>query len=85
MINRCMRYSEIANQLLEDSVMSSWISDLTLNSGSSGNVTMALGNGKRYSIKNLGNQMFRAWLSAPSKGKFWHERIKARYRVERLI
>ena len=78
-----MRLREFAS-VTEDPVMSSWITDLTLNSGSSGNVTMALNNGRRYSIQGLGQQLFQAWLQSQSKGKFWHQNIRNQYRVTRL-
>jgi hypothetical protein len=69
----------------EAPVISSWISDLTLVKGASGNVTMALGNGNRYSVKSVGGQLFNAWLQSPSKGKFWHKNIKNKFQVVRLL
>jgi hypothetical protein len=69
----------------EAPVISSWISDITLVNDRSGNVTMALGNGNRYSVKSVGSQMFNAWLQAPSKGKFWHNNIKNKFQVVRVL
>lgn len=66
-------------------VMSSWISSLTLVKNDSGDVTMALGNGYRYSVKGVGRRLFKKWVRSSSKGKFWHKHIKNKYHVERLI
>lgn len=71
--------------LHEEPVMSSWISDLTLVDGPAGDVTMALGNGRRYSVRGLGPDLYTAWAKSPSKGKFWHQSIKNSYVVSRLI
>lgn len=78
-----MKLNEII--LKEESVLSSWISDLFLVSGSNGDITIVLGNGRRYSVKNVGNQIYQQWLKSPSKGQFWHKNIKDKYNVERLI
>jgi hypothetical protein len=78
-----MRLKELF--LTDASVLSSWISDLTLVNNRSGDVTMALGNGNRYSVKGVGEQLFNNWLAAPSKGKFWHQNIKNKFQVLRLI
>jgi hypothetical protein len=78
-----MKMSEII--INEVPVISSWISDLTLVKGRSGDVTMALGNGNRYSVKGVGAQLYSQWAAAPSKGIFWHENIKNQFPVIRLI
>lgn len=77
-----MRIDEIV--LFETPVISSWISDLTLVKGPSGDVTMTLENGRRYSVKRLGPKLYNQWVTAPSKGIFWHQQIKNQYRVVRL-
>lgn len=69
----------------EKPVISSWISDLTLVKGRTGDVTMSLGNGRRYSVKAVGQDMYNSWIAAASKGKFWHENIKNKFQVIRLI
>lgn len=71
-------------QLHERPVMSSWISDLTLQNNNT-DVTMALGNGKRYAVHGVGPTLFQQWVTAPSKGRFWHEVIRGNHRVNRLI
>jgi hypothetical protein len=71
--------------LPETPVNSSWISDLTLVKGRSGDVTMALGNGRRYSIKNVGKNMYAKWIVASSKGQFWHQNIKNNFQIVRLL
>lgn len=75
-----MRIKEI---ITEDPVASSWISDLTLQNNGR-DVTMALNNGRRYRVRNLGPQVYNQWLAAPSKGRFWHDQIKNRYVVTRI-
>lgn len=77
-----MRIDEII--LTEQSVISSWIAGLTMVKGRSGDVTMALGNGRRYLVKGVGSQLYQQWLAAPSKGTFWHENIRNQYRVDRI-
>lgn len=72
--------SEIA-QIDEVSVMSSWIADLRFLDGS---VILTLNNGRRYRVIGLSPGMFRQWVKAPSKGKFWHSNIRGNYRVSRL-
>jgi len=68
-------------QLDEVGVMSSWIADLDRDH----NVTfMTLNNGRRYRILGLPEGIFRQWLQAPSKGKFWHSDIRGNYRVSRI-
>jgi hypothetical protein len=75
-----MRMTEIA-QIDEISVMSSWIADLRFLDGS---VILTLNNGRRYRVIGLSPGMFRQWVKAPSKGKFWHSNIRGNYRVSRL-
>lgn len=72
-------------ELIEAPVKSSWLSDITLVKGRNGDVTMALENGRRYSVKGVGSRLYYNWVSAPSKGKFWHENIKNKFQVTRLI
>lgn len=76
-----MRLRQIIN---EAPVMSSWIADLTLMNNSR-DVVMALGDGKRYRINALGPSVYQQWIQAPSKGRFWHERVKQNYVATRLI
>lgn len=70
--------------ITEAPVLSSWISDITLmNNGR--DVVMALGDGKRYRINNLGSAVYQQWMQASSKGSFWHDRVKQNYVATRLI
>ena len=78
-------FSKILPVRNHSKVMSSWITSLTLVKNNSGDVTMALGNGYRYSIKGVGRPIFKKWVRSSSKGKFWHKHIKNKYHVERLI
>lgn len=77
-----MRFREI---ITETRVMSSWISDLTLVNDNSGDVVMALLNGRRYRVRRVGQNTYDAWVASPSKGRFWHENIKLKHMVSRLI
>lgn len=70
--------------ITEAPVMSSWIADLTLMRNGR-DVTMALGDGKRYRVNGVGAAVYQQWMQAQSKGSFWHDQIKNRYRVTRLI
>ena len=67
----------------EQPVLSSWIADITL--ANDGSVTITLGNNRRYSVKSVGDQIYQAWIAAPSKGKFWHQQIKNNHAVVRLM
>jgi len=75
---------KIHEALTEDPVMSSWISDVTLQQNKR-DVTMTLGNGTRYVVNNIGEQNFAAWLKSASKGKFWHSYIKGAFDVRRIM
>ena len=74
-----MKLSEVT----EAPVESSWITDITL--ADDGSVTVALNDGKRYSVEGVGDAVYQQWMNAPSKGKFFHEQIKDNYEVRRLI
>lgn len=65
-------------------VMSSWISNLTLVNDDSGDVVMALLNGRRYRVRRVGQNTYDAWVASASKGKFWHTNIKLKHIVRRL-
>lgn len=74
-----MRIDEL--QLDEVKVMSSWIADLEYDRG----VTfMTLLSGRRYRILGIPEGVFRQWVNAPSKGKFWHSHIRGNYRTTRI-
>jgi hypothetical protein len=77
-----MRLFEL--QLEEEPVLSSWISDITLQRNGR-DATMSLGNGRRYSVLGLGPQLYAAWIAAPSKGKFWHAQVKQKFQVKRIM
>lgn len=75
-----MRLSEI---LLEKPVQSAWISDLTYNRPNKV-LTMRLSNGKTYSIPGVSRTTFDQWSRAPSKGRFFHQKIKDRYPTSKV-
>lgn len=74
-----MKLSEI--QLDEIGVMSSWIADLNYVDNM---VVMTLNNGRTYRILGLPEGMFRQWMKASSKGKYWHSDVRGNYRVSRV-
>lgn len=74
-----MRYVELA----EEEVLSSWISELNY-APQTGDIIMSLFNGSRYKISNTHENVFKRWLSSPSKGKFWHRNIKNLYMVHKI-
>lgn len=78
-----MKINEII--IKEVPVISSWIANITRVKGPSRNITMTLGNGKKYSVKNVDNRVYRNWIRAPSKGQFWHQNIKNNYDIERIL
>jgi hypothetical protein len=65
-------------------VISSWIAELVLQDNQR-DVTMVLGDGKRYRVNRIGPGVYQQWMQASSKGRFWHDRIKNQYTVTRLI
>jgi hypothetical protein len=72
-----------AEFLCEKPVESSWITNLTHNRPNK-TVTMRLSNGRTFSIPGITRTMFERWVNAPSKGQFWHDRIKNVYRATRI-
>jgi hypothetical protein len=75
-----MRAAEILN---EKPVESAWITDLIHNRPNKV-LTMRLSDGKSYSIPGITRTMFEKWTKAPSKGFFFHQYIKDRYKVTRI-
>lgn len=68
-------------ELNEMEVFSSWIEILTYDNGS---VIMQLLNGNEYEIDRVSMGLYSRWVSAPSKGKFWHRNLRGRYHVTRV-
>lgn len=71
-------------QLYEMRVKSSWIMDLTLDPNGEG-VIMTLLSGRSYLVNNVPKLVYKQWVKAPSKGKFWHQRIRGNFWVDRLV
>jgi len=61
--------------LTEEAVSSSWIADLSYDEDV-GSVIMTTQTGAAYEIPEVPYEIFQAWLSAVSKGKFWWSDIK---------
>lgn len=70
--------------LAEEPVNSSWITDLTYNKPNK-ILTVRLSNGKTYSVENIDELIYNSWLNSLSKGQFYHEYIKNKYVVNRII
>jgi hypothetical protein len=68
-------------QLNEIGVMSSWIEDLEYVDDM---VVMTLNSGRAYRILGFPEGMFRQWIKASSKGKYWHSDVRGNYRVSRI-
>ena len=71
--------------LLEKGVTSTWIVDLSYNRNTKV-LTMTLNNknqNRRYHIHNVSRRMFDYWQNSPSKGQFFHQRIKGNYKITR--
>lgn len=75
---------KISDILMEKSVLSSWITDLTYNRPKR-ILTMTLGNGKKYIVMNISRSMFERWAKSNSKGHFWHSYVKDRYVTTRIV
>jgi len=64
--------------LTEEAVNSSWIEDLTYDE-EAGSVIMTTIGGRSYEIPDVPYEEYEAWISAPSKGKWWWSDIKGIY------
>ena len=69
--------------LTEKRVESTWISSLTHNRPNKV-LTMKLSNGKVFTIPNITRTTFERWTKSPSKGHFWHESIKNKFKATRI-
>ncbi len=72
--------SVLEAMLEEDQVLSSWIDDLTYIPDQDA-VLMTLLSGRNYMVYDMGEEMFDAWIDAPSQGVFWHEYIRDFHQV----
>jgi len=73
----------LAELLLEKPVESSWITNLTHNRPNKV-LTMALANGRTFSIPGITRITFERWTKSPSKGSFYHNFIKDNYQINRI-
>lgn len=69
--------------LSEKVVQSSWITNLTYNRPNK-TLTMQLSNGRSFSIPGVTRTTFERWVNSPSKGRFFHDKIKDTYQVTRI-
>jgi len=76
-------WERINKVINEKPVQSAWISDLTYNRPNKV-LTMRLSNGISYSIPNITRTTFEQWLKSPSKGFFFHNKIKDNYQVRKI-
>jgi|GEM_PF-5329667 len=80
-VNKIIHDELQEEQVNEEPVWSSWISDLDhykFKDGSQG-VMMTTHGGREYFINGVDEEEFTAWMNAPSKGKHWWESIKYFY------
>lgn len=70
--------------LTEKKVQSTWITDVSYNRPQR-IIKMTLSNGKSYLIPGTSRGTFNRWVSAQSKGSFFHEFIKGQYPTNRTI
>lgn len=75
-----MRFREL---LTEKPVQSAWISDITYNRPNHV-ITMRLSNGRSFSVSGISRSIFEQWVKSQSKGRFFHQRIKNNYQVNRI-
>lgn len=68
--------------LNEKKVQSTWITDLR-HSRQNKELTMTLNNGRQFLIPGVTRTTFEQWTRAPSKGRYFHNRIKGKYQVTR--
>lgn len=70
-------------KLEEKKVQSTWITDLR-HSRDKKELRMTLNNGRSYLLPGVTRTVFDQWTRSPSKGKYFHSRIKGRYQVTRI-
>lgn len=69
--------------LMEKRVKSSWIHSLEFDEDNNV-VLMTLNTGSEYEVANIPALLYKQWIRARSKGKFWHKRIRGRFYAERV-
>lgn len=74
-----MKIIEVLNEV---AVQSSWIVDVRKIGR---NTYFINSDGSRYRVIGCPTSVYREWLAAPSKGKFFHNRIKYHYKIVRKI
>lgn len=70
--------------LTEVAVKSSWIARVDYTPWPIRVLTLKLKNGNIYKIPNVGLTTYLAFITRPSKGKYWHQFIKGKYQVNRV-
>ena len=68
-------------ELYEARVGSSWIADLT---STGQHATMSLKNGNVYQVLNIEPDKFEQWFSSPSKGNYYNNKVRDRYKINRI-
>ena len=76
-----MKAFEILN---EKAVESTWITNLTYNRPNKV-LTMRLSNGRVFSIAGITRTVFEQWIKTASKGRYFHDRIKDTYNIQRIV
>lgn len=74
-------YAPVNEAILDEiAVLSSWITNMSVRDN---NIIITLRSGRQYRVYGAG-RLFKEWNRAPSKGKFWHARIKGKFMVRRV-
>lgn len=70
--------------LTEKPVESTWIVNIMHNRPNKV-VTMRLSNGRAFSIPGITRTTFDKWIKAPSKGHFFHQFIRDKHKITRIL
>ena len=76
-----MKIMEIIARLDEVAVLSSWIDEIDYNGN---DVLMTLLDGNEYKVYDVEEDIYDEWVTAPSKGKYWHGYVRDYYITMRV-
>ena len=73
----------ILDMLVEKAVQSSWITSIRY-ARRQRLITLTLSSGRLYTIVGASEELCNKWLESPSKGKFFHQNIKGKFKIWRI-
>jgi hypothetical protein len=73
----------VSDILCERAVESSWIRDLRF-SKKQRLITLTVASGRVYTIVGATPELYQKWVDTSSKGKFFHQYIKGKFKVWRV-